>query len=347
MTTLGSAGREAASVRHNYAALRAFLEARGIGGIDEEQLRRVALSCLPALERFDASLLAELERTADEAGLALADVLALNCFLELLDLGYPGGTREQWGIGCSVVGLRAPHGWTIAQNYDVMADYDGLWELRRVSERGVDMALLTMPGVLGCAGMNSAGIGVVINKLTPDDSRPGVPYPAILRAALRMPTLDQAIGEIIRAERASGLHYLIGDAEVLLSIETTAGDYEVMAVDEACFHTNHYLADRLKPLESRRRPFVRDSYTRLARLAGLWREAAPQSAGEVGRLLSDHHCPGASICRHEVGDRPGPASVTVAAVIFELGRGTARSRMGNPCAGEWSAIELAAKEGRA
>ncbi len=171
---------------------------------------------------------------------------------------------------------------------------------------GTETLVWTSAGILGCAGLHAAGIGVVINKVTPDDGRPGVPYPFIVRKILQQTRLSDALQAVLSAHRASGVHYLLSDASgIMASVETSATDARVLEPDEPVYvHTNHYLAPAMQAYETRRRSFNADSLYRHRRARDLVRGRLPLSTEDVMGILRDHAGGPGSICRHNPGNDP-------------------------------------------
>ena len=83
--------------------------------------------------------------------------------------------------------------------------------LRIPLENGGMALVYSFAGILGCAGLNSHGMCVVINKLFSWASKPGVPYPMIIREFLAQSSFSLAVGSIVAAERASGMNYLVAN----------------------------------------------------------------------------------------------------------------------------------------
>ena len=121
-----------------------------------------------------------------QADVPVEDLLALNGFLELHDY-YSDAFLVSGCTSFMVPGDTSGEGALIAQNYDLSSIYAEAAILIKVkNEHAPDALFYTSAGMLGCAGVNDAGIGVVINNLVPSDASGGVLYPFIIRRIPRI-----------------------------------------------------------------------------------------------------------------------------------------------------------------
>jgi len=273
-------------------------------------------------------------------------LVALNSFLDLFDLNYPF-LADQLLFGCTALGIAPPastDGETyVAQTYDFRTYFrPAVYVLELVPKDAPPALLLCMAGMVGCAGINGAGIGLVINNLVPSDSRHGVPFCFIVRKALQQRHLGQAIRVILSARRASGLNYLLGSADgVVLSLETTATTYEVLSATEGrLVHANHYLHERLHPYDRRNErasgSILRQSRadTLLAELAGNMDSACVQT------LLRDHASRPNSICCHPDESVSPVRDETLASIICRLNAREVLVALGPPCEGDYKCLRV-------
>ena len=213
----------------------------------------IAGTYLAPTEASAPDLFEEARGIADGAGVPLLEVIALNAFLDLFDHLSAAFVEA----GCTtfmVPGALDGTGAAIAQNYDLPSLFAPPAVLLRITRTGGPDALAyTTAGMLGLAGLNSAGVGVVINNLVPADAGPGLPYPFVIRRILAAERIGGAIDAVLTFPRASGMNYVLCDRQgEIYDLETSARDYEVSCpFDGPMAHANHYLADRLKPLERR------------------------------------------------------------------------------------------------
>ena len=133
---------------------------------------------------YDLELEEEVEGIAEGSGLNIMDIMFLNAFLDLVNTR--DGRIAATLLGCTSFGV-SPEVTTdrwcyIGQNYEMEAFYKRFMILLEVNPLHKPSCLVyTYAGVVGCAGLNSAGIGLCINFLHPKDAGYGIVYPFIMR----------------------------------------------------------------------------------------------------------------------------------------------------------------------
>ncbi|WP_461210683.1 C45 family autoproteolytic acyltransferase/hydolase [Desulfocurvus sp. DL9XJH121] len=309
--------------------------------VDASSLTALCRKNLGFMEKFSPDLVAEMCGIADGAELPFDDILYLNCFLELEDLRAPGlGARvlpdRLWGCTTfNVTGGASADGRAyIGQTFDMEKYYEKFLCLLRVSpEHGPRALVLSFAGVLGLVGMNSAGIGAVINKVVATDARPGVIYPFVMRKALAAERVGDALGAMIFSPRATGINYQLAGDGVAFCAETSAARYELLPIDGAIAHTNHYVGGRMRDFEtpgwlshggSMVRKQVADAF--LARHRG---GLTPELLKELTRDHTNHP---SCICAHGFpGEGENTAFHTVFGVVMDPEAGWCEICPGNPC----------------
>ena len=268
---------------------------------------------------YAPDLFEELEGIAAAANVQVNEILALNAFLELHDY-YSDAFVISGCTSLMVPGSTSGEGVLIAQNYDLALLFAEAAVLIKVrSDDEPDALFYTSAGMLGCTGINSAGIGVVINNLVPSDSAGGVIYPFIIRRILSSVRIGDAIDAVVAQPRASGMNYVLCDENgEIYDLETTATEYEVLCpFDGPMSHANHYLTDRLKPYERRQWDSRGQSILRWGRATRLLRSAPKLSEQTLQDILSDRVNAPIGICRHnEVREGEG-CGQTIAGVVLD------------------------------
>ncbi len=307
----------------------------GVEPVTMERALGTAGTYLGPAERYAPGLVEEARGIAEGADVPFEEILALNAFLDLFDSLSPAFLEA----GCTT--LMAPggaDGAIIGQNYDLPAIFAPAAVLLKVSGgEGPDALVYTSAGMLGCAGLNSAGIGVVINKLVPADAGPGVPYPFVIRRILSREQIGDALNAVGGIRRASGMNYVLCDRHgEIYDLETTAREMEVLCPFEGPMaHSNHYLTDRLKPLERRAWDQRGQSIARWGRATRLLRGCERPDADALKGMLSDHVNYPIAICRHnEVHDGEG-CGQTVCGIVLAPMAGRAWFVRGPACEHAW------------
>lgn len=281
----------------------------------------------------------EMQGIAEGAQCALDDIVAINCFCDFQDLFWPRlASQRLWGCTTfAVARARSASGRTlIGENFDILSkfeDYNMLLVGRPAG--GPRFVCYTLAGVVGCLGMAEQGLAVAINRLSPADARPGVPYPVIIRGLLAAPNTSKALDSILRPRRASGLMYVMADAHgVIFPVETTATDYDILHMPTGVIaHTNHYVSDNLRAFAHWHRPFAANTICRLQRANAILASTQDIDRGLLmTTVLADHTNYPTSICRHsdEKSD-PRTQTKTIAAVVMEPEDQRFHFCSGNPC----------------
>jgi isopenicillin-N N-acyltransferase-like protein len=196
----------------------------------------------------------------------------------------------------------------------------------------------TEAGQLSKIGMNSAGIGLVVNNLTSDQPRIGVPWIFLTRRILESSHLAQALGFVLNTDRAHSINFLIGYAAgEAVNLETSPVEASVQWPENGiCVHTNHYIETSpyfrdLKPL---RDPYL-STYLRLRRARqGLVDKIGGIDVDGVQNILKDHIDKPFSVCIHKnPAVEPIQQIVTCLSIIMNLSQQQIHYTLGNPCRG--------------
>jgi isopenicillin-N N-acyltransferase like protein len=204
--------------------------------------------------------------------------------------------------------------WRVAEEPGVFTIGNGLW--------------------VSC-GWNSAGISMTGNELAPLDERIGVPREIQFRSMLRMPTIEMAVGESLRHDRASSYNQVLVSADgTVVNVEGSATDADFVEPDERghLVHTNHYVCERMERYEGD--PAYRpNSAARFERARTLLAERPEGSveAGTIRSILSDHEGEPDALCRHPERYSDESSSATAFWWIADLSELEVTFGRGNPC----------------
>jgi hypothetical protein len=157
-------------------------------------------------------------------------------------------------------------------------------------------------GLWASAGWNSAGLSFTGNELAPLDERIGIPREIQFRAMLRQPSIDLAVREALRDDRASSYNQVLVSREGgVVNVEGSATDAELTSVDDrgGLVHTNHYVCDRMLRYEGDP-TYVPHSSARFRRASELVAQQGPGTvtAQRLRTFLSDHEGAPDCLCRH-------------------------------------------------
>ena len=195
-------------------------------------------------------------------------------------------------------------------------------------------AVFTIGGGLGASvGFNEEGIAFTGNELSPNDERVGIPRGPQFRAMLRERAMDDVLAVALHPSRASSYNNVLtaGDGRVV-NVEGSATDAELTGPDDSghLAHTNHYVCDRMLPLEGDPEYAVR-SDVRYRRALEMLAAAEPGTVTEesLREMLSDHEGAPDSLCRHPKAGDAG--SKTVFWIVADVTEDRVTFGRGNPC----------------
>lgn len=223
----------------------------GYRQIDWKEARERALDHVKAIEKYDPSMLDEMEGIAEGAGVDFEDILALNARSEIALTGYKG---TAFSDGCTAIAITRPvtNQTLLGQNWDWKGTQkDSLLLLNIEAEDKPDITMITEGGIIGKIGFNSAGVGVCFNALHTDKKSNEVPIHLGLRAVLDSYSLTEAVSKIKHGQMACAASFLIaydsGAGGMAVNMEVSPFEADFVGEDNAALvHTNHILSPLLK-----------------------------------------------------------------------------------------------------
>lgn len=281
---------------------------------------------------FFPELLEEMRGIAAGSGVAFEDIVALNSRTELLQLLElpPLECTSMYFAGSGILG----------QNWDFAEALEELTVILAVRHEDLTLLMLTEPGMIGKIGLNSAGVGVSLNRLGSRRRLDGVPVHVLLRAALECRSVAEIrhlLGRVrIGSESALIAADTTGDAASFELSGTRWGEHRNHA--EYLVHANHYAG--LVEEEFSTPEDVEHSMTRYLRAEELVRASPRDSAEEMFRLLRDRSHDLYPICRDY---EPSPTlgrSGTISSIVMDLPRRQFHYTAGNPYLYQVQSIDL-------
>jgi isopenicillin-N N-acyltransferase-like protein len=291
-------------------------------------------------------LVEEMRAIARGAGVPFERIFLLNSMLDLNSFRYLPLAQNFAGCTTFVVVREAGTGKTLlGQTYD-MGEFhqDFLTLLRLKPAQGPRQLVFTFAGIVGAAGQNEAGLGVNINYLSPRDVGAGRLHSVVVRQILAGTQLADALTPALVPPRAGGAHFLVADRDGnVVSVETTARRHQVFYPEgNALGHTNHYLADWLKPVEYIREGSIGGSVARYTALRRFFREHGDGlNLESLKDLTRNHTSYPRSICGHGASCEPeGSKTRTVSAMVQVLAEQTIHITHGCACENEFFPISM-------
>jgi len=287
-----------------------------------------AMTFWPRIEALGSAFAEEVRGLAEGAGITLEEAVLCQVRAE----AGKAGTE-----GCTAFALRgaatADGGVLIGQNQDLEPEYGDVSILLRVLPNdGRPRALIyTFAGQLGYFGMNQHGVTNYANALYDSGWQPGLAHYPLKRLMLEQRCAEDALALYRDRPVGSAANVLTSDAGGAIAdlevrpegVARYAGEHP-----DAIIHTNHYLSDAFRALETGSLP---DSFSRHRRMAELVKDAWGDITVETLQgFVADHEGDPAGICRHGAG-----AMHTTSGHIAEPQRGVVHVRRGHGCLGSW------------
>jgi len=242
----------------------------------------------------------------------------------------------------------------MAENWDWIPQVEGLF-LKIRPTAGPDVLCFTEAGVVGGKiGMNSEGIGLVINGLisNKDDwERLRKPFHVRCSEILESRTLSQAISRITRGERSCSANFLVGQQTKLgvgkiVDVESAPEATSALSPEDGVLaHTNHFSSPEklgVKQVVDEERKSTLHRFARISRLLRDMRSGDGKlSMTKVEEMLRDHDGKPESVCRHENQSFPLDERYrTVVSVVMDLYTGQLQTTLGSPCEREYQTLRL-------
>jgi isopenicillin-N N-acyltransferase like protein len=184
---------------------------------------------------------------------------------------------------CSNIGVPSVNGGLsyIAQNMDIEPYTDGyqtLFRIEATAERP-EQLVLSHPGLIALNGMNSSGVGMIMNTIMQlNASNSGLPVAFVIRKVLASTDKDEIIKFITSINHASGQNFILGVRGEVFNFEASANKvvrFDPGNKNKTVYHTNHPIVnDDVKPWFAEFNPkeiadtipVTSNSYIRLAAL---------------------------------------------------------------------------------
>ncbi|HYH16058.1 MAG TPA: C45 family peptidase, partial [Flavisolibacter sp.] len=215
----------------------------------------LATTTFPSIiQQWTPDLWQELKGISDGSGQPFEDVLAFQLVDEYW--GYLDRIANIQKEHCSAIGMAATKERPayVAQNIDLDTYMHGYQVLLHLAPTATtpEQYLVACAGQLGFAGMNSKGVGVVVNALLDlKNSVDGLPVAFIIREMLNKEKAADILSFLQIVKHASGQNYLIGVRDSVYDYEASANQVVRFLPEQnsgLVYHTNHSLVNHdVKP----------------------------------------------------------------------------------------------------
>jgi len=298
------------------------------------------------IRAFDADLLEEMRGLADGAGASLEEVIAINSRYELV-WSQMGSARGGCTAMAALPKATATGHTLLAQNWDYKVGVrDSCIVLEVLQEGKPAVVMHTEAGIIGHKGINSEGLGLVVNAMVSDRDRfePGVPFWVLCRRALNSRGLAEAMSVVLSTGKAVSSNVILAQAGgAAVDLESTPLDVSIITPERGVLvHTNHFVGPRSLSVRDEFVKTFSHSIYRYARAQSyLERRSGGLTSDSIAEVLRDHFGWPYSICAHEDPDvEEDYRGETLASVIFDLeDRGILITR-GPPCRGPYQELDF-------
>lgn len=227
----------------------------------------------------------------------------------------------------------------VGHNNDLTNIYlDNITVVDWAFDTGDKLLTIGPAGIYPSVGVNSQGICLSGNELSPNDEKFGIPRSIIARAILNEKTYGKALAVATNPLRASSYNNIIAtkNASEVVSMEGSATDYELIYPKEGCLvHSNHYLSERMKKFETP--DDFTSSWSRQRRGEEIVSRYTKSDGNEIMKtILCDHGEDSVpsnnTVCRHS------PNNTTVFSFIANMTKGSVEYSLGHPCEAGYTKI---------
>jgi isopenicillin-N N-acyltransferase-like protein len=285
--------------------------------------------------------------TAVGAAVELEAIVVLNVRYELF---YDEYVERPMADGCTAFALLPEQTDTgrllIGENWDWIVGVQGAI-LHTTEANGLATLSFTEAGIIGGKiGLNSAGMGLVINGLTSgedDWSRLEKPFHVRCYEILRSTQIEAAVNVVTEGKRSCSANYLIAQIpDQVVNIETTPTiSNRSFPHNGFLVHSNHFVNPDALGIHERSIEINRHSYWRYERLGALLEAAQPTSLAQIQAGLRDHQHHPYSICFHpDQAEPPEQHYASLVSAVIDLHERTLEISDGPPCSAPYIRYQL-------
>ncbi len=352
-------GREARrKIEHNLGVY--FRRFKNETEISREEALRRASKYREVIRRQDPAYARTMDGVAVGSRQDPLEITALNVRYELMysqfsKIGLKPTPRT---YGCTSFAILPEASKTghllMGQNWDWIPEVEGLF-LKIRTETGPSVLCFTEAGVVGGKiGLNSEGLGLLINGLISDRddwSRLQKPFHVRCSEVLQSKTLGRAVKTVTEGERSCSANFMVGQQKALgkgraVDVESAPEAACELGPDRGAIgHTNHFSdPERLgvhQVLDEERRSTLH-RYSRIQRLLDeRVRTGGKLSVSDAQELLRDHDGRPESVCRHPNAGFPEDERYkTVVSVVMDLYGRKLWATIGSPCTNDYEQLRL-------
>ncbi len=255
--------------------------------VSEKRKNHYDPKLVPVVRKKFPQHLAELQGMAAGAGVPFKKLFAIN--------------SETFFLRCTTLAGKQKEKMFVAHNEDE-GDFllNATAMVHATLDTGVSFLSFVAAGELPgtSVSVNSYGLLQAVDAIPTQQIRHGIPNFFLCRAVLEARTLSEALLIFNAAKRTNNSHHLLMQSKGALSVEATPTAVSAQKIKIPFVHTNHFIHKRFRRYNLRSKSTSSlPRYLRARMLLSRMNALTPKSAQ---RILSDHHTPHFSICRHRI-----------------------------------------------
>lgn len=298
---------------------------------------------IPFVESYAPYIAEEIKGLAHGASISIEEAYLLQVRAELTQLTIEPENAQEGCTSFAIHKNRTEDGavW-IGQNLDLNPFYQEFGVMLHITpEKGPTILCYSQIGSVAHAGINSAGICLVVNALYSSGWKPGIPRSILYRLILEKVTLSEATKVVADAQRASSCNYLMAHASGgIRDLETTPDHYGIIDLQgDAMVHANHFVHPEMVRFEKRPKDKLENSKFRENRFRQLVAQHGGKLSKEEAReFLADHQRYPTAVCTHAEGNPWNVA--TIASMIAQPADGLMHVSLGPGCMSQYKTYAL-------
>lgn len=297
---------------------------------------------IKVVKEYDAGLLEEMRGIADSTDSHLEEIVSINGRYELA-----WANPEQLMGGCTCVAampsVTSSGNTLLAQNWDYrLGVKDSCIVLKAMVDEGPTAIMHTEAGIIGHKGLNSEGVGIVLNAMVSDQDRLGesVPFFLVCRKMLDSQRFSESVRAFLEAKRTVSYNVMMAGEGIAIDLEAHPNDVSVIYPENGVLtHTNHFIGEKALKVKDNFVITEPSSINRYLKAKTMMETIKGHSVESLKMILTDHFDHPTSICYHPTpGQSPDHEEETVSSVIMDPKNRVFMATSGPPCSNEYHAI---------
>jgi isopenicillin-N N-acyltransferase-like protein len=310
--------------------------------LDRSTVNERADTVIRVVKEYDSGLVEEMRGIADATDTHLEEIVSINGRYELA-----WAQPEQLMGGCTCVAalpnVTKSGNTLLAQNWDYrLGVKDTCIVLKAKVDDGPTAIMHTEAGIIGHKGLNSNGVGIVLNAMVSDRDKRGesVPFFLVCRKMLDSERFSESVGAFLNARRSVSYNIMVAGEGVSVNLEAHPEDVSVVYPEDGVLaHTNHFIGDRAFKVKDNFVLAEPSSINRYSKALCMMRTIKGHSVETLKMILTDHNDHPTSICYHPtLGHTPDHEEETISSVIMVPEERLFMATHGPPCSNEYHTI---------